>query len=321
VLIASPNIGFDHTARLDELRPGHVLRFTSVTVTAGGKGVNVARAARDLGCPARLVGFAAGRTGSAAIDHLLDEGIPVVGVPIAGEARVNTIVLEESGRVTVMNEPGPSIGEAEWRSFEEAIATHLQEHQVFVAIGSLPPGAPADAYARLVHLASAVGLTTIVDASGQTLAMALSAHPDIVTPNLFEAEALVRGAVDERVEVGEVDVRERALEAAKRLRELGAVAALVTAGSAGVALASADASGWVTAPMVTVRNPIGAGDAFVAGLASALERGRAIQEAVLEAVAAGAASVETPLAGHLDPDRARALLGGLSLQIDQREAP
>ena len=70
MLIASPNLGFDHTARIDELRPGRVLRFASVEVTAGGKGANVARAARDLSAPARLVGFAAGRTGAAALELL-----------------------------------------------------------------------------------------------------------------------------------------------------------------------------------------------------------------------------------------------------------
>lgn len=314
MLIASPNLGFDHTARIDELRPGRVLRFASVEVTAGGKGVNVARAARDLGAPAQLVGFAAGRTGAAALELLAEEGIQTLGVRISGEARVNTIVLEASGRVTVFNEPGPTIGQSEWEAFEQVIAAHLHEHRVFVAIGSLPPGTPVDAYARLVRLASAGGLITIVDASGQTLARALEANPDIVTPNLFEAEALVHGSADERVEVDGIDVRPRALEAAMRLCERGAAAALVTAGSAGVAVASADVRGWVSAPSVTVRNPIGAGDAFVAGLAAALEQGCALQEAVLEAVAAGAASVETPFAGRLDPSRARALLAGLTIQ-------
>lgn len=316
MLIASPNLGFDHTARIDELRPGRVLRFASVEVTAGGKGANVARAARDLSAPAQLVGFAAGRTGAAALELLAEEGILALGVPVPGEARVNTIVLEASGRVTVFNEPGPTIGEAEWEAFEQAIAAHLHEHRVFVAIGSLPPGVPVDAYARLVRLAGAGGLITIVDASGQPLARALEAHPDIVTPNLFEAEALVRRTADEHVDVGGIDVRPRALEAAMRLRERGAAAALVTAGSAGVAVVSADVRGWVPAPAVAVRNPIGAGDAFVAGLAAALEQGCAFQEAVLEAVAAGAASVETPLAGRLDPVRARALRAGLSLQAD-----
>ena len=313
MLIASPNLGFDHTAQIDELRPGRVLRFASVEVTAGGKGANVARAARDLDAPAQLVGFAAGRTGAAALGLLVEEGVLALGVPVPGEARVNTIVLEASGRVTVFNEPGPAIGEAEWEAFEQAIAAHLHEHRVFVAIGSLPPGAPVDAYARLVRLASASGLITIVDASGQALARALEANPDIVTPNLFEAETLVHGSADEHVEVDGMDVRPRALEAAMQLRERGAAAALVTAGSAGVAIASADARGWVSAPAVTVRNPIGAGDAFVAGLAAALERGCTLQEAVLEAVAAGGASVETPLAGRLDPARARALLAGLTL--------
>ncbi len=54
VLVAGPNLTIDRTATLDELRPGAVLRFESVVVTPGGKGLNVARAARELGADALL---------------------------------------------------------------------------------------------------------------------------------------------------------------------------------------------------------------------------------------------------------------------------
>ena len=52
VLIAGPNLTIDRTVTIDELRPGEVLRFEDVAVTPGGKGVNVARAARALRVPA-----------------------------------------------------------------------------------------------------------------------------------------------------------------------------------------------------------------------------------------------------------------------------
>ena len=65
--------------------------------------------------------------------------------------------------------------------------------------------------------------------------------------------------------------------------------------------------GWIPAPRVTVRNPVGAGDALVGGLGVALERGEPFARAVALGVAAAAASVETAKAGTLDPRRAAAL--------------
>ena len=63
MVIAGPNLTIDRTLSIDELRPGEVLRFERAVVTPGGKGVNVARVARELGAAAVLVGFVPGRTG------------------------------------------------------------------------------------------------------------------------------------------------------------------------------------------------------------------------------------------------------------------
>jgi fructose-1-phosphate kinase PfkB-like protein len=58
-----------------------------------------------------------------------------------------------------------------------------------------------------------------------------------------------------------------------------------------------------------VRNPIGAGDAFVGGLALALERGEPFDAAVAAGMATGAASVETDTAGLVAPARVAQLRG------------
>src|SRR3954454_16642538 len=104
VVIAGPNLTIGRTSRLGELRPGDVLRFEEVVVTPGGKGVNVARVARALGAPAVLVGFVPGHTGAAGGAMLAAEGLTLRGVEVAGELRATTVILERSGRVTVLNE-------------------------------------------------------------------------------------------------------------------------------------------------------------------------------------------------------------------------
>ena len=119
MLIAGPNLTVDRTSTLPELRPGEVLRLADVVVTPGGKGLNVARAARSLGVPAALVAFLPGHMGRAAAALIAEEGVTLQGVPTAGELRSTSVILEPSGRATVLNEPGPPVSTSagsRWRA-------------------------------------------------------------------------------------------------------------------------------------------------------------------------------------------------------------
>jgi 1-phosphofructokinase family hexose kinase len=317
MLIAGPNLTLDRILRIDELRPGEVLRFSDATIAPGGKGVNVARVARAMGFPALLVSMSPGRTGRAVVELLGDEGLRVDAVPIAGEARAASIVLERDGRVTVLNEPGPAITAEDWEAYERALDEHVSGHRFLVCIGSTPPGSPPDGYRRLVRLARARGLATLVDAAGDSLVASLEAAPDLVSPSLAEAEGVLHGtpvhpAVDQSSEV-----RDRALEAAAALVQRGATSALVTAG-AGVAVCRDSKRWWVDAPSVDVRNPIGAGDSLVGGLVGSLERGEEFRVALQLGIAAASASVETDLPGFVDPKRVLTLIPQVA--IDGRGA-
>jgi len=310
VLIACPNLTIDRTLTIGELRPGEVLRFESAAVTPGGKGVNVARVAREMRAASVLVGFVPGRTGAASAAMLADEGLVLRGVAVGGEIRSSSIVLERSGRVTVFNEPGPPLAPGDWERYEAEVAGALDGQRVLACSGSLPVGAPVDGYARLAGLAQERGVVAIIDVAGPALGAALSSGADVVTPNVAEAEGLLQGRADETVHAGDVEVvRARAMDAARALVARGARRAVVTAAEAGAAAAEGGDVWWVDAPRVAhVRNPIGAGDAFVGGLGLALERGESFASALGAGIATGAASVETDVAGLVVAARVAELL-------------
>jgi 1-phosphofructokinase family hexose kinase len=305
LLVAGPNLTVDRTSSINELHPGAVLRVEAVVVTPGGKGVNVCRAAKAIGIPARLAGFVPGRTGEVAAVMLADEGIELLAVPCGGELRSTSIVIEHSGRTTVLNEPGPPLMDADWRSYVGAVRDALSRACALVCSGSVPPRTPATAYAELAALALAAGRPCVVDTSGAVLREAVASGIAVVAPNLAEAEAVLGNSPGGEDVEAAPDARERAAAAARGLIAAGAPAAVVTAAAAGAAFAAVDGpSGWFDAPEVSVRNPIGAGDAFTAALAARLADGATLGTAVRHAVAAGSASVESPLAGSLDPIRA-----------------
>jgi 1-phosphofructokinase family hexose kinase len=317
LLIATPNIAVDRTVRLPELRPGSVLRTYRAVATAGGKGVNVGRVAAAFGRQARLVAFQP-QADARVLDRLFAlERVQFVGVPVPGDVRVATIYLEDSGRVTVLNEPGPQIPAEAWLAYEQTIADELSTgaHRTLVCSGSLPPGVPDDGYGRLSAIGHRAGVRVVVDAARAALAGTLDAGPDIVTPNLAEAEGVLWGHADETVDESGAEVITRACAAVTELCRRGARSAAVTAGAAGTAFGDDESVFWVPTVRTRVVNPIGAGDSFVGGLVEALEEGKPDVDAVVFAVATATASVEEELAGGVDPERARQLAAQLSGEV------
>lgn len=308
MLIVNPNLTVDRTIPLSELVPGDVIRTGRAAVTLGGKGINVARVGRALGDRAPVLGFLPGDS-RALLDALAAaEGVELSGVEVDGALRGAAILIEARGRVTVLNEPGPEVAERDWAGLLAMIEREAAAHETVVCAGSLPPGSPVDAYARVVAAAHRAGARAVVDAAGEVLRATLAAGPDVVSPNLAEAESLISGRLVEGVEPAGADVPERAERAAEDLLDRGARHAIVSAGSRGAAAAGAESgSMFLPAPQVHVVNPIGAGDSLVGGLVHALEQGRDWRSAAGFALATASASCEQELAGGLDPIRAREL--------------
>ncbi len=311
MLVVGANLALDRTLRLGRLVPGQVQRPRSAEMTAGGKAVNVCRAAQAHGVRPRLVANLPGVLGRYVGDLLDHEGHDVRRVPTAGEIRSAILILEDDLRVTVLNEPGPVLSGGDRAALLGAVLQEAAGHRVAVLSGSLPPGPDSALYADLVAGLHAAGLRVVLDSARGALAAALPAGPDVVTPNLAEARVVLGEQVEEPVEPVAESARAGAVAAARGLAAAGATAALVTVGRHGVAGVDAAGAFWVAAPTVAEVNPIGAGDAFAAGLGIGLERGLDLRAATTLAVATGAASVACELAGDVDPALLATLHAGL----------
>ena len=314
--IVNPNPVFDRTVKVPRVSPGAVIRAQGAEVTCGGKGINVARALRSLGTPALLI-LPVGTRDQAAYQSLLDaEALSAQIIPVAGGVRTATILLEsETDRVTVVNEAGEFEDPAQWPGVVEAVVTDTEPGDLVLVMGSLPVGLSADALTELVAGVHARGARVLVDTAPRWLEPVLGLAPDVIAPNLDEAEACL-GLADAHVmdshDLEPAEARERAELASRRLVERGARLALVTAGGAGVAIATAESCAWVPAVAVDVVSTVGAGDSFVAGFAFAWQqRGddfADIAESVRSGVASAAASCEQVLAGGVSRDRYAQLL-------------
>jgi 1-phosphofructokinase family hexose kinase len=299
----SLNPAIDKVAAVDRLEPGQIHRPELLATVPGGKALNAVRVARTLGVAADVVAVVAGHAGVWVVEELAARGIPGWFVSLEGETRTCLSVLDrETGRLTEFYEPGLDLPDDQWGAVEGALRDGLGDRPqatVVLLAGSLPPGAPGDAYRRLAALAATAGSRVVVDIGGAPLRAALEARPWLVKINAAEAAATTGLPTTDRHDVA---------TAARQFIRDGAELALITMGVEGAVLVT-DAGAWSVgrAPEVG-RFSVGSGDALVGGFVAALSRGDDLPTAFRYGAAAAAANALIPGQGELDPDDVARLL-------------
>lgn len=308
IVTLTPNPSLDRTITVAALKRGKVMRATESREDPGGKGLNVSRALAQNGTATRAVLPIGGVYGGVMLDLLRAQDVEVVPVPINGAIRANVAIVEPDGATTKVNEQGPCFSQAEVEALRVATASASAGAGWVVCCGSLPPGIDDDFYADLVRRCHEGGVKVAVDSSGQPMARALAAKPDLIKPNRVE---LAEAVGHDLPTVGAV------IEAAKGLVAGGIGCVLVSLGRDGALLVDAER---VVRAEARVENPlstVGAGDAFLAGYLHAVASGLDAEAALRTAVAFGAAAVSRP--GSQMPTAAE--VAGITVVVDRDPDP
>src|SRR5689334_12488242 len=192
IITVTLNAAIDKSLAVPNFRLGRRHRTVEQRTMAGGKGVNIARTLKGLGQPVIATGMAGGATGTHIVEHLTEEAILNDFVRIKDESRTNTSVLDPTtGEQTEINERGPAVSEQEVELFRDKLLYLARGAAIVVLAGSLPRGVESDLYAILIRDLQRLGVATMIDTDGQPLKHAVKAEPDVVSPNMLEAEELV----------------------------------------------------------------------------------------------------------------------------------
>ena len=299
---SSPSV--DKLFEVERVEVGAIHRPLGFTQVPGGKGLNVARAAHSLGAEVRATGILAGHAGKWLEEALAAEGVLGVFAWCGGETRASLSVADRTDRgLTEFYERGTDIGPGGWARLEAVVAELLPGAAWVTLSGNLPVGAPEDGYASLIAAARSAGVRVALDARDEALGRGVAARPDVVKVNAEEAAGLLGSAV-----VTNEDAAVAAREIRSRLEPEGA--AIVTRGADGAMVATPDGSVLLGRLYARGPYPVGSGDAFLAGLVVALERGEDWFGATCLALGAAAANAEVAGAGRLDAVRAKQLTAG-----------
>jgi len=244
----------------------------------GGKGYNQAIGAARLGAEVVMVGrLGQDMFGDLFIKSLDKEGVNAVHVgrdAEAGTGVANPVIDVEAGNNSIIIVP---------RANMRLSPQHSDQARDVITsadILMLQLEVPLETTIYAARIAHENGVKVLLNpAPAQPLPPELFSLVDILTPNEVEASQLT-GI--------EINTPENALQASRRLVEMGVGRVVMTLGARGAYLYGPEGGDLVSPFKVEMVDPTAAGDAFCAGFAVALARGMDPKQAVRHGNASGA---------------------------------
>jgi len=279
------NPSLDQHVVVENLVLDEANRWISYGREPGGKGINVSRVVCELGGDTKAYGFVGGFHGGLLKTILKQKDVPCDFTLIKGETRSNFIITDlRSHRQTRISAPGPEIADGELKKLIGKINSIKPKPKYVVFAGSVPPGVPVDIYKKMIEKTKSLGIVTVLDSADQWLKEGIKAKPDIIKPNVREAQDLL-GV--------ELKIEEDIVYAVKTMISSGVKVAAISRGREGMIIADKSVVLKVVPPDVQVMSTVGAGDSSVAGLVLELSHGGSLENASRYAVAAGTAATQT----------------------------
>ena len=264
------------------VRSGEVNRCLRSRLDASGKGLNVSRVLSELGQRCTHLTHAGGRFRKTFLTLAEASGIVVRAVDSKSDIRFCTTLVElETESATELVETSERVSETTEARLRRTYHELLKTHDVVIVSGTKAAGYSEQLIPDLVYAARAEGRRIILDVHGTDLVKSLAGRPNVAKPNYAEFVATYEPELTGSKSTDPDAIAKVEARIAKLSAETGC-AFVLTRGSR-PALVAEKGETWQQAPQKhEVVNPIGSGDAFTAGLATALAHGKDLRDAVTE---------------------------------------
>ena len=285
ILTLTINPAIDRTVTVDRLVFEDRAYILNRAETAGGRGINASQVIHAFGGKTVALLTRGGAAGERILKSLEGMGFPFEAVLVAAQSRVNLAISDKQGLTVKLNEIGASLEPQEVQAVRDLVEARLERSRWLMICGSLQPGVRPHFYCELIELARSRGVKVLLDTDGEALQHALEAKPEVISPNLPEAERLLGRALI---------TRSQFLEAVERIHAMGPQAVILSLGGRGAIGSSPEGIFEALPPRVDALSPIGAGDALAAAFVWSMDKGKSFAECLRWGVAAGTATAALP---------------------------
>lgn len=293
IVTITMNPSIDVSYQLDTLKIDTINRVAKTSKTAGGKGLNVTRVLKQIGADVTASGLMGGFLGEQIKKELDTLNVKHAFSPINDEIR-NCIAILHEGKQTEILESGPVISLQEGKQFLKHFEQLIQQASVVSFSGSLPLGLPKNFYAEMIKICNSKNKDILLDCSGEGLKRILngSEKPLLIKPNIEELSSVLGRKIMNDL---------AAIKAALMSPLFSDIEWIVVSmGSQGAFAKHKDTFYKVVIPEVEVKNPVGSGDATVAGLAFGLSEGKSDEEILKIGNALGILNAQEAMTGYVD---------------------
>lgn len=275
------NPTIDRLLFLEEtLTKGKNNRLRKVAYDIGGKGHHGSYAMNQQGVKNQALGFS-GTTNASKLEKILsDKGIDYDFVEVFGKpTRESYVILEANvGGSILITEKGFQITDYDTELLYEKIENKVQEEDMVLIAGSLPPGFEIRDLEELLKRLKKIGCFIACDLSGEALKKAVEVGVNFIKPNRFEVQELF--ASDD-------NFLDHIRELSKKIDYV-----IVSLGKDGSICAHAGELQQVSTPTVELVNDTGAGDCFVGTFLASLSLSKPLTECLSLASACAANHVQ-----------------------------
>ena len=281
-------VGFNPTLQktlvFPSLVPDAVNRCAGYRLDTAGKALNVSRVLSQLGKKSIHLTQLGGRHRPVFLELCAKDGIDIRWAESESEIRFcYTLLDREKHQFTELVEEGDRAGEGAEAGLLEIFNSLLPDASALIIAGSKTSGFSDRIIPEMVKLAKAAALRIILDIRGADLLNSLPYRPDIIKPNADEfASTFAHGDAKEFSRN-----KEKTAAQCRAIWESYGCNTILTRGGGGVWYAEAGNFAEFGIDSAQAVNTTGSGDAFTAGLVSALSDGALFKEALAEGARCG----------------------------------
>ncbi|MGY5351925.1 1-phosphofructokinase family hexose kinase [Wenyingzhuangia sp. IMCC45533] len=259
IITLTLNPALDKNGQVEKLIPYEKLETHHVTYHPGGGGINVSRVLQRLGLKNACLFPYGGKTGEHLVSLLEQEQVNIFSSEISAVTRENFAVLEtNSAKQYRFGMPTTPYNQNDLKIIETRLNSLVNDGDILVISGSMPPGLPVDYYSKLIEILECREVKIVVDTSGEAFLNILKNKLFMIKPNHHELATLAGKK--------ELKLQEKK-DFAMELVESGRVNyVVVSLGAKGAFMAHKNGIEHIEPPKITVKSTVGAGDSMLAGL-------------------------------------------------------
>ena len=282
IITLTLNPAFDLHCSIQDFAPYQECYAETLSVDAGGKGINISRALKVNGTDSLAIVVVGAENAMEFCKALNRDGLQYEEIWAEGRIRQNITLHEEDKPETRISFTGFKCDQKILRKVQNRV--EIDENTIVTFTGSVPVGVSLDDVKVLLSEFKKEGAKIVIDSRSFGKEDLLELQPWLIKPNRVEATKYLGKTVQ---------TVEAAVEIATIFHEGGIENSVISLGGGGAVLVCKEGTYLVKAPKCGVVSTIGAGDSLLAGFLTGATQGWPAWESLRLAVACGSAACMT----------------------------